>query len=220
MKKGFTLAEVLITLGVIGVVAALTMPTLISNHQKKVVVSRLQKFYTNINQAIKLSEVDNGSCEFWDYPEDTGGVEIAKNFYNTYLKKYLKVLSEEEKEIALYSPNKVLNSKKEYYIVYFPDGSAMGLNWSIGLDIHFLPVASLINKERSSSRNDFTFSFMKNDTDNKGKCTIEPYTYKWDGTRDGLISNTFYGCSRNSLGSFCAKLIQYDGWKISDDYPW
>ena len=35
LKKGFTLAEVLITLGVIGVVAALTMPVLITDYQKK-----------------------------------------------------------------------------------------------------------------------------------------------------------------------------------------
>ena len=34
-KKGFTLAEVLITLGIIGVVAALTIPGLIANHRKK-----------------------------------------------------------------------------------------------------------------------------------------------------------------------------------------
>ena len=35
MKKGFTLAEVLITLGIIGVVAALTLPSLITNYRKK-----------------------------------------------------------------------------------------------------------------------------------------------------------------------------------------
>ena len=39
MKKGFTLAEVLITLGVIGIVAAMTIPTLVNNYQEKVTVS-------------------------------------------------------------------------------------------------------------------------------------------------------------------------------------
>lgn len=34
MEKGFTLAEVLVTLGIIGVVAALTMPALIANYKK------------------------------------------------------------------------------------------------------------------------------------------------------------------------------------------
>ena len=40
-EKSFTLAEVLITLGIIGVVAAMTIPTLISNYQKKEYVARL-----------------------------------------------------------------------------------------------------------------------------------------------------------------------------------
>ena len=35
MKKGFTLAEVLITLGIIGVVASMTIPTLITNNQQR-----------------------------------------------------------------------------------------------------------------------------------------------------------------------------------------
>ena len=35
MKKSFTLAEVLITLGIIGVVAAMTLPSLIGNYKKK-----------------------------------------------------------------------------------------------------------------------------------------------------------------------------------------
>lgn len=45
MKKiAFTLAEVLITLGIIGVVAAMTMPVLIQNQREKVVVTQLKKF--------------------------------------------------------------------------------------------------------------------------------------------------------------------------------
>lgn len=59
MSKAFTLAEVLITLGIIGIVAAMTLPTVISNHKKKTIETRLQKFYSVANQAIKLSELKN-----------------------------------------------------------------------------------------------------------------------------------------------------------------
>lgn len=41
--KAFTLAEVLVTLGIIGIVSALTMPTIISNHQKKVTEFKLEQ---------------------------------------------------------------------------------------------------------------------------------------------------------------------------------
>ena len=47
----FTLAEVLITLGIIGVVAALTLPSLIENHKKQVIVSRLNKVYSTLGNA-------------------------------------------------------------------------------------------------------------------------------------------------------------------------
>ena len=42
-RSGFTLAEVLITLGIIGVVAALTIPNLIAGYEKQVTISKLQK---------------------------------------------------------------------------------------------------------------------------------------------------------------------------------
>ncbi|MFQ8625261.1 MAG: type II secretion system protein [Candidatus Gastranaerophilaceae bacterium] len=41
--RAFTLAEVLITLGIIGVVAAMTMPVLIQNHKEKETVAKLKK---------------------------------------------------------------------------------------------------------------------------------------------------------------------------------
>ena len=53
MKKGFTLAEVLITLGIIGVVAAMTLPTLMQNYQKKVAVERAKKAYAEISLALR-----------------------------------------------------------------------------------------------------------------------------------------------------------------------
>ena len=42
-RLGFTLAEVLVTLGIIGVVSAMTLPTLVKNHQRQVYVTQLQK---------------------------------------------------------------------------------------------------------------------------------------------------------------------------------
>lgn len=50
-KLGFTLAEVLVTLGIIGIVSAMTMPTLIQNHQRKVYVTELHKVYSEFQQA-------------------------------------------------------------------------------------------------------------------------------------------------------------------------
>src|SRR5574344_534598 len=59
-KSAFTLAEVLITLGIIGVVAALTLPSLIENHNKKVWVTALQKNYSVIEQGFQKMMADDG----------------------------------------------------------------------------------------------------------------------------------------------------------------
>jgi type II secretory pathway pseudopilin PulG len=51
--KVFTLAEVLITLGVIGVVSALTLPTLIQNHKNRELQSQFKKSYSTLSQILQ-----------------------------------------------------------------------------------------------------------------------------------------------------------------------
>lgn len=59
MKKAFTLAEVLITLGIIGVVAALTIPTLVNNYRKKQFETGLKKEYSVLLQALDMYKQEN-----------------------------------------------------------------------------------------------------------------------------------------------------------------
>lgn len=56
MKKAFTLAEVLITLGIIGVVAAMTIPTLIANTRSQQYRSKFKKAISTISQAARMSQ--------------------------------------------------------------------------------------------------------------------------------------------------------------------
>jgi len=86
MRKAFTLAEVLITLGIIGVVAALTMPALIAKYQKQVTITKLKKVYSILNQAMKLSEVDNGDYDTWDTTLS------ASDYVDKYWLPYFKVM--------------------------------------------------------------------------------------------------------------------------------
>ena len=63
-KTAFTLAEVLITLGIIGVVAALTIPTLMTNYKKKQYYTQFTKARSALENAIKLYEDEHGIL--WD----------------------------------------------------------------------------------------------------------------------------------------------------------
>lgn len=84
MKKGFTLAEVLITLAVIGVVAALTMPNLIAKHQEKELVASAKKVYSVFSQAFVSAINENGSPESWEvgasYTDSVGNTNLFNKF--------------------------------------------------------------------------------------------------------------------------------------------
>ena len=67
MKRAFTMAEVLITIGVVGLIAALTIPQLIEGYQKKETVTRLKRSYTLIQQAIRMAEGENDEFKYWDF---------------------------------------------------------------------------------------------------------------------------------------------------------
>ena len=85
----FTLAEVLITLGIIGVVAAMTMPSLMQNYKRQQATARIKKFVSVINQALISAENDLGPREDWVIEGDAsteGNSDYAYNFLNTYIK--------------------------------------------------------------------------------------------------------------------------------------
>jgi len=69
MKKvlAFTLAETLIVMGIIGVVAALTIPNLNSSTADKEKVAKLKKVYSNLNDAIGRTEAVYGSMSDWQW---------------------------------------------------------------------------------------------------------------------------------------------------------
>lgn len=60
MKKAFTLAEVLITLGIIGVVAAMTLPALVNQTRGKELETALQKAYSILQQSLQQMQYDTG----------------------------------------------------------------------------------------------------------------------------------------------------------------
>ncbi len=82
-KTAFTLAEVLITLGIIGVVAAITIPNLISNYKAKILRTQFLKTYSTIAQAIKLMENDDVSTDLVNYVNGTRHTTLAKYMTNT-----------------------------------------------------------------------------------------------------------------------------------------
>ena len=204
-KTAFTLAEVLITLGIIGVVAALTLPALINNYEKSVVETRMQKFYTNINAALKLSIVENGDMVDWTFPQDYYDADGSEKFFNTYLKNNLQYLKTVPRVTTSWPTNGIE--------VDLNDGSAFVLSdtW-----ITYYPNA---NKKQRSGVDSFIFIINKN-----GNSVIpHGYDLKLNESTIKRVEDVSYSCngkSRKAFNRSCAAYIMQNGWKIPEYYPW
>ena len=127
-RNAFTLAEVLITLGIIAVVAAMTLPTLIQNKRNKELQTRLKRAYSILGQALNIYQAENRERIT---PEMSLGWDLKPT-----LMKYLKTVKdcgmgtyEPEACIPNYGPDDENNSTlyktytgKTLYLSYFDDG--------------------------------------------------------------------------------------------------
>ena len=91
-RAAFTLSEVLITLGIIGVVAALTLPSVIQNQQERATVAKVKKAYSILSQAFTMAIAENGPVNYWCNEEDLFASCSYKIFNK--VKPYLKTINE------------------------------------------------------------------------------------------------------------------------------
>lgn len=227
-NNAFTLAEVLITLGIIGVVAAMTIPTLIQNYRKKVIESKLIKVYSLMNQAIKLSTIENGETSTWKTlgtsTNSTASYEDLLEWYNTYLADYLKVQKVEKVFLS--------DENIDCLALYLLDGTVLTFPPYI-YDVRYYLNPKIIRTDSGQmGKNLFFFRFqptlfeeMEN-RDEEFKYVTNPgfatYAYGWNGTIEGAKHSAFgNGCydSGSVGGALCTKLIELNGWKIPEDYP-
>ena len=88
-KLAFTLAEVLITLGIIGIVAAMTIPTLMSNFAKQKLEEQIKITYSSIQQTMKYMDYEDlGYDVFQD-----GSDAAIKDWYDNFIAKHMKTES-------------------------------------------------------------------------------------------------------------------------------
>jgi prepilin-type N-terminal cleavage/methylation domain-containing protein len=118
MKNGFTLSEVLIALVIIGIVAAITIPTLIQKYQEQALKSALKKNYSILKSALNKYQIDNG--------ERLLASDVGYRKLKSILVKYLNVTKDYDFSTYLnqYNNNlyKTYNGKSNMTHVYFDDG--------------------------------------------------------------------------------------------------
>lgn len=228
--KAFTLAEILITLGIIGVVAALTIPLIIEKYQKKVFATKVKQTYNIVSNALIFSIQENGAPSTWDF-----GTKVNLNESNkTNLPEDI-----EQMATKYFLPYFVSASSKKtstgYYII-LANGTTLTFNsdGNINKDSNiYIPTtlyitasfkgktSSMYSSDRDYSREDVVMVVRVSTTD-----ASRLKFFQWDGDgdlRERIKTNSYYGCNKNirvNKRFNCGALIQYDGWKIKEDYPW
>ena len=214
-RVAFTLTEILITLGIIGVVAALTLPTLIEKHQKKVTAKKLAATYSIVANAFERAKSDYGDMSSWEVKKDGSNDEISE----AYIDKYFLPYFDNYKKIGWgafyrYYNNPTYGGQGGYF-VEFKNGVTLTFAFSgnidkdgnfffntpyFHVDINGRSKPNLVGKD--------IFKFMISDE----KVVSGNYI--------DLPNSIVVEACRNREADACTELIFRNGWEFPDDYPW
>lgn len=193
-KKAFTLAEVLITLGIIGVVAAMTIPTLMTNIHHRDISVKLQKFSSVMRQMLLTAEDEQGPVNEWN-------ISLSHDeFFETYFLPYVKAgISNDE--------------------LIFNDGSTMILYRGSCMDL----IYDVNGKSKPNKEGYDQFRFLMCPKGDSTWCGEQGFcSYRHNAIRRNrpkLIECCKKHCSGHA-GLTCSALLEYDNWHFNKDYPY
>lgn len=231
-RKAFTLAEILITLGVIGIVAAITIPQIVSNYKKHVIETKLKKTYSLLLNTVRMSESENGNLQYparelWDKNNYFSGPEFIDTYFLPYLNNVVKHYT------GLISPQMKNGAPSYYKTIIFTDNSRIAYRaqlfqwpWNKQAPLllgNFCVLYGDDNDEIVAGKNYFCFKFGYSQM-GEGKSDVMFIYTSGDYGKDPNVS--MY-CSDNIIKTSCAngdtlsctKMIYCNNWKIPDDYP-
>ncbi|MDR1167912.1 MAG: type II secretion system GspH family protein [Heliobacteriaceae bacterium] len=221
IKRGFTLAEVLITLAIIGVVAAMTMPGLIGNYRKKEYTIRLQKAVSSWDNAARLMQAESMT----DYLADRNiekYLNIVKEEYFDYFSKLKPLVANAQYPAAVYVDSGSV-------MAYLTDGTKLYIDLSKNTDLDKdKPIGTVVidvNGEKPPNQTGRdTFFFLVDYTGTlvayNSSAAVNLY-HSENGANEYWKNNeTYCGAANskvipsNTAGSGCAARIIENGWEM------
>lgn len=203
-NAAFTLSEVLITMTIIGVIAAITIPVIHANYTRQAASSKIKKFYSMMNQAAIRSKAAGKDWTDWADTANTTGDSSAginntsADFIENYILPYL-----------IYHKTK---KSGIYYYVYLNDGTSFYAGKGNCLD--FVYDTNGDRKPNKEGRDRFRFLYCPySDNYWAGSGYLIPYLRASTQTREEALSL----CKSN--GMYCSALLSFDSWEFKKDYP-
>lgn len=201
-------------MGIVGIVASLTIPNLIEKHQKKVTVTALKTAYSIFSQAVARSIQDNGDIIDWELS------------YSDMAPKYIFPYVETVGTVNRYGLRN-LGTDGSSYIHWggWTSGKiyAMknGMTYSLIHDHGGIYLTVDINGKKGPNRmgrDGFVFEILPKENKlilaGANRTRYDVVNYFFGGCKNFTRSGVYYS------GEFCGALIMIDGWEIKDYYPW
>lgn len=216
IKKAFTLAEVLITLGIIGVVASLTLPDIKQGVDAKANMAALQKTYSTLQQATNMAISEHENPIYWGMEDNS--IESIKKVYS-YYKPYFKMMRECPNQPGCWGyPTRYLNKTIYWnahntgwyqYAFTFTDGVSVlidiydvgNIQSMFGLNINYPAAVFFVDVNSEKNPN-----------------TIGKDIFCFVVTERGMVPagmNKVQECRANGQGTDCTAKIIQDGWRIT-----
>ena len=235
-KFAFTLAEVLITLSILGVVAAISIPNIIQQYQKRVTITKLKKAYSQINQMASNIAINSGcigqtvKCSGLmdeSYNDKFGSRDWVVKFKDlTGLKGDIKSI---DAGTRLYCDKNNCNSKDLwlYYMIKLNDGLGYAIRksqWNKG-NTQEVPIGVYAitdtkdNAKLVMGKNVFLFLIYDNFQVEPGVFCLgcgskmNPMSKAYNANDINTFCNPSYNNGNNGLN--CAARIIRDGWKMN-----
>lgn len=226
-RKAFTLAEILVTLGIIGVVSAMTMPTLIQNQQEKVLINQLKVANSILSNVALAASEKYGPMDMWVNDYSQGSVYFYYNranfekYFIPYLKvqKYCKTAKGCFSDEVVFSGSSSVNSNTNYTKALLNNGMSIAvasLSFGKSRGGSILVDVNGFKKPNQWGKDLFYFSIP---SDGSGIYPAFSSAFKENSTTEGLFSlSKQYSSCYKSIGSTYMPYRAYcTGWALRQE---
>ena len=233
-KVAFTLSEVLITLAILGIVAALMIPNIVQNYKRIVTETKFKTIYSQLTRIVDMINVEYGSVsKILDTIGTSGSTPARGNYFSdNYLKQYLNF----KKECAATTSTKTCRIFKNEQLKMKDNTDGDQMKY-----YHEYELANGMYLGAMSVYNGMRLIVDINGNKNPNKVGTDIFYFNVYNTENDYAKNNSLGCGLNQnysveqlkttftwvpasfcsgKGETCSCLIIHNNLKIPKNYPW
>ena len=230
-RKSFTLAEVLITLTIIGVIAVMTIPNLMQSWKKHQVEVGVKEAYSIVSNVLKIAyaehgndvyKIENQNLNSWVDNYFLPYVKVAKDYkgidpYTTFFTKKYGSASPKRLGCVRNLKGEVMNDGTHclwgFRTLLLSNGMVINIGTYVDVRLFVVDINGIEKGDAQNGADIFQFAIWENNNNYK----LNPgYTRYWSTANLAKTCTTKE--TESKTGDICTFAIQKNGWKIPDDY--